>query len=164
MTEGRKDDTGKRRWQLLRKGCVHALEAVIKVLEYGAKKYGDENWKLVENAEVRYRDALDRHLADLDKGIVYDPDTEEHQYAHVATNALFLLELHEAKKAGLVPRTEVPEAPPLWRNNPGSDQGLPEFVDVQLRSGAVMTRVPASFLRWSVRGDAGDIIYWRHSA
>lgn len=161
MTEGRKDDTGKRRWQLLRKGCVHALEAVIKVLEYGAKKYGDDNWKLVEQAEVRYRDALDRHLADLDKGIIYDPDTGEHQYAHVATNALFLLELHEARKSQLKPAGR-------WIKNLGKEpagvMGCTAPIDLELRNGEIWRDRHPQGWRWEATGACGDIIYWRHSA
>lgn len=88
---GRKDDAGKLRWGLLRKSMTICLEAVIRVLMFGAGKYGDENWKLVSNPLVRYRDALDRHLAEIDKGIMVDPDTGEHHMTHVVTNALFLL-------------------------------------------------------------------------
>jgi len=88
---GRKDDQGKLRWGLLRKSMLLPLEAVIRVLMFGAKKYGDENWQLVDNPKVRYRDALDRHLAEIDRGVLVDPDTGENHYAHVATNALFLL-------------------------------------------------------------------------
>lgn len=98
---GRKDDAGKLRWGLLRKSMTVCLEAVIRVLMFGASKYGDENWKLVANPLVRYRDALDRHLAEIDKGIMVDPDTGEHHMTHVVTNALFLLWFylvgHEAK-------------------------------------------------------------------
>jgi len=94
LPAGRKDDQGKLRWGLLRKSLVICLEAVIRVLMFGAKKYGDENWQRVENPKVRYRDALDRHLAEIDKGVYFDEDTGEHHYAHVATNALFLLWFH----------------------------------------------------------------------
>lgn len=90
MSEGKKYDTGKAPWHLLRKGCVLALEGVIQVLGFGAAKYGEENWKLVDNAVVRYRDALDRHLAEIDKGNVLDAETGLPHIYHVATNALFM--------------------------------------------------------------------------
>ena len=38
---GRKDDAGKLRWSLI---PTQALEDVVKVLTYGARKYGDDNW------------------------------------------------------------------------------------------------------------------------
>lgn len=100
MSIGRKEDTGKLRWGLLRKSLVLPLEAVIRVLMYGARKYGDENWQRVESPLVRYRDALDRHLADIDRGVIVDSDTGENNYAHVATNALFLLWFHFTNAEG----------------------------------------------------------------
>src|SRR5690606_25306284 len=108
MSEGRKDDAGKLRWGLLRKSLVVCLEAVIRVLMFGAKKYGDENWQRVENPKVRYRGALDRHLAEVVQGVMVDPDTGEHHYAHVATNAVFLVwfnltHAHPKPKAKVVP-------------------------------------------------------------
>jgi hypothetical protein len=113
MTTGRKDDAGELRWGLLRKSLVLPLEAVIRVLMYGANKYGDDNWQWVDNPLVRYRDALDRHLADIDKGVIVDPDTGENNYAHVATNALFLLWFYLAadKPIGNQERRPEPEIP-----------------------------------------------------
>jgi hypothetical protein len=119
MSEGRKDDQGKLRWGLLRRGCVLALESIIRVLMYGAKKYGDDNWKAVEDAERRYRDALDRHLADIDRGVEIDKDTGEDNWAHVATNALFVLQLREARRAAEAPKVAhvaagQKKAEPAW--------------------------------------------------
>jgi len=119
MTTGRKDDAGKLRWGLLRKSLVLPLEAVIRVLMYGANKYGDDNWQQVENPLVRYRDALDRHLADIDKGVIVDPDTGENNYAHVATNALFLLWFYLAgNKAAQAPTAgdEVEYEYEVWQD------------------------------------------------
>jgi hypothetical protein len=116
---GRKDDNGKLRWYLLRRYLTPALESVLRVLSFGADKYGDGNWQHVQNAQTRYRDALDRHLAEIDKGITHDPDTGEHHLAHVATNALFLLELAERNtlkktpwSGGTCPGMSSPALPP----------------------------------------------------
>lgn len=103
---GKKYDNGKRQWHLLRKSCVKALESVLDVLGFGAAKYGEENWKKVDDAAVRYRDALDRHLAELDKGDTYDTETGLPHLAHVATNALFLLQLQ--LESGVRPSDGVP--------------------------------------------------------
>lgn len=100
---GIKLDHGKLRWDLLRAGCPLALEEVIRVLMFGAQKYDDHNWKLVEDGEKRYRNALDRHLAELDKGIPLDAETGLSHLAHVATNALFLLELAMAERPSPLP-------------------------------------------------------------
>lgn len=83
-------DDGKRLWHLL---PTAATEAVIEVLEYGAKKYGDNNWRtapfLTRNQIVN---SLKRHQAAIDKGELTDPESNLFHSAHVACNALFQLE------------------------------------------------------------------------
>lgn len=71
--QGRKDDSAKIRYSLLPVGTVNQ---VVQVLEFGSKKYADNNWQKVPNAKTRYYDAAMRHidawwngeLLDLDKG------------------------------------------------------------------------------------------------
>ncbi len=48
---GQKYDTGKPDYSLL---PFEALEQVVRVLDFGAAKYGRDNWKRVENARNRY--------------------------------------------------------------------------------------------------------------
>jgi Domain of unknown function (DUF5664) len=89
---GLKYDGGKPRWSLLMNGCALALQGVVAVLTFGAKKYAADSWQGVENAEERYRDALYRHLASIEQYGLLSVDDESgllHIY-HVATNALFL--------------------------------------------------------------------------
>ena len=52
---GQKYDEQKPRMSLLPKG---SLSAVIRVLEFGATKYQENNWKHVPDAKVRYYDAM----------------------------------------------------------------------------------------------------------
>lgn len=160
MTAGRKDDTGKLRWGLLRRSLVGPLESVIRVLMYGASKYGAENWQALENGETRYRDALDRHLAEIDKGVLVDPDTGEPHLAHVATNALFLLWLHQK---GQVSVGEI-----AWIRNSG-DQCAPPVdggvvVEVVLRNGEkIKDRAGAFTWRvWFRSPTSQDIMKWRY--
>lgn len=160
MTIGRKDDTGKLRWGLLRRSLVGPLESVIRVLMYGANKYGDDNWQAVENGKSRYRDALDRHLADIDKGILVDPDTGEPNMAHVATNALFLLWLHQKEQGG---SREIG-----WFLNDGSN-ALPAtcgvVVEVVLRDGGKLKGQARNF-DWNISQDqkrGTDIVKWRYA-
>lgn len=161
MSEGRKDDKGKLRWQLLRKGCVHALEGVIRVLMYGAGKYGDDNWKSVADAERRYRDALDRHLADIDKGIEIDPDTGEDNWFHVATNALFVAELRAAKREAA--KGKVCSVGALWRrHDPYKGSPLENPLAQMPAEAKGLSRV-----EFKLRGDPGHInnsdpraLYW----
>lgn len=93
---GLKYDADKLKWSLLRVGCTRALQGVIRVLMFGAKKYKAHSWKTVPNGEERYRDALDRHLSEIDIHGPYSTDEEsgELHWHHIACNALFLAELH----------------------------------------------------------------------
>lgn len=88
-TEGRKDDGGKYRHSLVPKGV---LKEVIAVLMWGAKKYGDENWKTVSNFKERYYNALRRHIdAWWEDGITNDHETGQHHLAHAICCCLFLI-------------------------------------------------------------------------
>lgn len=92
---GLKHDGGKPRWSLLMRGCADALQAVVRVLTFGAQKYADDSWQGVQNGQQRYRDALYRHMNAIERGELVDDESGESHWAHVATNALFLYELHK---------------------------------------------------------------------
>ena len=86
---GRKYDNGKLRWDLL---PWNEVEEIVKVVTYGANKYGDNNWKELENAKRRYSAALIRHfVAWYAKGEKLDSESGLHHLAHLACNTLFLL-------------------------------------------------------------------------
>jgi hypothetical protein len=84
----KKFDGGKLRYSLLPIGCV---ESVVQVLEYGANKYGANNWQGLENFEDRYYDALMRHLAAYRAGEQCDHESGLPHLAHAACNVVFLL-------------------------------------------------------------------------
>lgn len=75
-----------------------ALEAVSEVGTFGAKKYARSSWKGVENASVRYEDALYRHAY---KSSYEDRDEESGllHLAHLAWNALAILQLRLEEEA-----------------------------------------------------------------
>lgn len=85
---GVKADTGKLRHSLLPQGT---LDEVLKVLEFGAKKYAVDNWQRVEDAETRYYDAAHRHLAAYWNGESTDPESKQHHLAHAICCAMFLM-------------------------------------------------------------------------
>ncbi len=89
---GRKDDQGKARLDLL---PFRALERVARVLEYGATKYGEDNWRTVEHAERRYVAAALRHLFAFARGERRDADSGEPHLAHAAACVLFLLDSND---------------------------------------------------------------------
>lgn len=89
MTKGIKFDQEKPDYSLLPYG---ALDEVVKVLTYGAKKYSRDNWKHVE--EVRYQAASMRHFSSYMQGEEIDPESNIHHLAHMACSILFLLQKH----------------------------------------------------------------------
>lgn len=87
--DGRKDDAGKARWDLL---PFRALLDVIRVLEHGAIEYGPNNWRNVAQAKIRYFNAAIRHLVARFRGELLDPKSGLPHLAHAACNCLFLAE------------------------------------------------------------------------
>lgn len=85
--EGRKDDKDKLDWTLL---PIEPLEDVVRVLEFGAKKYARDNWRKVDNAHRRYIAAALRHIVAYQKGEVNDPESGQPHLAHAACCLLFL--------------------------------------------------------------------------
>jgi len=87
MTEtlGVKYDQGKLRWTLL---PWRTLKGVVEILEMGARKYAEDNWKHVE--PQRYKDAALRHLTDWLSGEKVDPESGKSHLYHCICCLLFL--------------------------------------------------------------------------
>lgn len=85
--DAKKNDDGKLRADLL---PVDALREVIKILGYGANKYGDNNWKHGLE-QKRIIAALLRHMFEIMDGKLVDDESQLMHSAHVACNALFLV-------------------------------------------------------------------------
>lgn len=92
-TEGVKYDTGKLRWSLL---PFDGLVSILKVLEFGAKKYSPRNWELGMDWDRPF-DACLRHLTawwcreDSGKGPSRDADTGYSHLWHAGCCILFLI-------------------------------------------------------------------------
>ena len=67
-----------------------ALDEVVKVLTYGAKKYDRHNWQHVD--DIRYQAALMRHFSAYMQGERNDPESDINHLAHLACSVLFLLQ------------------------------------------------------------------------
>jgi hypothetical protein len=87
-TEGRKFDQDKLDWSLL---PWDSVEQVVEVLMFGAKKYGEDNWRDVPNAQRRYWSAAQRHMVAHLKGEACDDESGLPHLAHAACCVLFLL-------------------------------------------------------------------------
>lgn len=88
-TPGRKDDDGKRDYTLI---PFAGLDVIAQVLEHGAKRYGAENWRAVDDAPARYLKAMARHVFARLRGEINDPDSGLPHLAHAACCILFMLE------------------------------------------------------------------------
>lgn len=88
-----KADVGKPRWSLLMGAAGLALLEIIKVLEFGAKKYSPGGWQKVPGGYGRYKDALYRHLHSIEENgpLATDPETGLLEWAHVGCNVVFLI-------------------------------------------------------------------------
>jgi len=78
-------------------GVHAALDGVMKVLEFGAKKYAKDSWRTVPDAVDRYYSAAWRHLERIEEpGCTMAAKDDEsglpHEY-HLLCNLLFLLDL-----------------------------------------------------------------------
>ena len=94
---GMKFDAGKPMAGLMVSDFANALLAVSEVTTFGAKKYAPRSWMTVPNARDRYNDALHRHLLMAAAGEKQDQESKLLHAAHVAWNALALLELEIRK-------------------------------------------------------------------
>lgn len=88
MNEGKKYDDDKPRYDLVAWGV---MDDVAKVLGYGAKKYGDHNWRMVDRLEDRYFAAAMRHMSAYRQGQKCDPETGINHLAHAMCSLMFLL-------------------------------------------------------------------------
>lgn len=84
-----KFDQDKIDWMIL---PYDALEEIVKVMEFGAKKYARGNFASGEGLEyTRVLNSLMRHILAFSRGEDLDPETGISHMAHAGCNILFLL-------------------------------------------------------------------------
>ena len=88
MTEGKKFDTDKLDYSLM---PWRAIDEVVKVLMFGAKKYGVNNWKQVTDAKRRYLSAAYRHINAYAEGNQNDDESGFKHLAHAMCCLIFIL-------------------------------------------------------------------------
>ena len=95
MSEGRKDDDGKLRWDLL---PLNLIEKVVEIYTFGAEKYGPNTWQNLEDGYNRYKAAMFRHLMEFEKGNVIDDESGKEHLAHMVWNAIAMMHFAEKKQ------------------------------------------------------------------
>lgn len=86
MEQGSRYNEGKLRWSLV---SWKALEPMVQVLMFGAKKYDSWNWsKGLKYTEIC--DSLQRHLNAFLQGEDNDPESKLAHIGHILCNAMFL--------------------------------------------------------------------------
>lgn len=86
-SDASKDDDGKPRWTLM---PWDALREVVRVLMYGAERYGRNNW--VKGMDhTRLTDAAIRHIISWQQGEDCDRESGLHHLAHAACGLLFVV-------------------------------------------------------------------------
>lgn len=85
--EGKKFDNGKAPWDLL---PFDAVEQIVRVLEFGAGKYGAYNWSKGMDHSRLFAAAM-RHLTAHWRGENADPETGLSHLAHAGCCLLFLI-------------------------------------------------------------------------
>ena len=78
-------NSDKLKWSLVH---FKSLEPLVRVLEFGAKKYAPENWKKgLDKKEIL--ESMMRHLAALMDGESCDSESGIHHMGHIQCNAMF---------------------------------------------------------------------------
>jgi len=94
MTAIRHND-GKLQWSLV---DFDSLEDMVRVLEYGAKKYSRDNWKKGLKTNEIF-ESLMRHMVAYMRGEDIDPESGLPHTGHILCNAMFLSYMNRCKPA-----------------------------------------------------------------
>lgn len=88
--ESQKNDIieGKLRWDLL---PLSLIKEVVKIFDFGARKYSPNTWQNLENGYNRYKAAMFRHIEAYESGQTLDQESNLPHLAHAAWNALAML-------------------------------------------------------------------------
>lgn len=100
--EGRKDDSGKPRYDLL---PPELLDGVARVLTFGADKYGERNWEKGMRWGRPFA-ALMRHMWAWWRGEACDPETGMSHLWHAGCCVAFLM-TYEQRRIGTDDRAEI---------------------------------------------------------
>lgn len=100
---------GKLKWSLV---SWKALEPMVRVLMFGAKKYSPDNWKKGLNYKELCESLL-RHVYAFMEGEDFDPESKIEHVGHILCNAMFLSFMFLFRKPFDNRTTEKEAAKPL---------------------------------------------------
>ena len=95
MSEGKKYDEGKLRWNLL---PIEIVEKIVEVYEFGANKYGENTWQNLSGGQERCYAALLRHLCSWRKGDKIDDESGLNHLQHCIWNLMAMLHFEPENK------------------------------------------------------------------
>lgn len=119
-----RDNKNKPRWSLLH---FKSLEPMIRVLEYGAKKYSEGNY-LKGHIPKEVLDSLMRHTTALMDGEINDPESGLPHIGFIQCNAMFYEYSTQKIKSESTPTTPI-FIDSFQRTFPGSDKIVFELTD-----------------------------------
>lgn len=94
MKKAKRFNKGKPKWSFV---DFESLEPLVKVLEYGAKKYSKNNWKKGTTTEETCESLL-RHTFAFLSGEDNDKESGLSHIGHIQANAMFLAYVMKHKK------------------------------------------------------------------
>jgi len=113
---------GKPQWSLVDFSC---FEDMVRVLEFGTKKYDRDNWK--KGLPMRAQcESMMRHLIALMNGEVNDPETGLPHWSHIQCNTMFMDHTmkHHHEKFNDLPTIGVPGPDTSIKNGSSGDPVL----------------------------------------
>lgn len=111
---GQRFNAGKPQWNLV---DLPSFEPMVRVLEYGAKKYAPHNWKKGLPITEIY-DSLQRHLIAFMGGEDNDPESGLPHIGHIQCNIMFMAYMFKNKAQQFDDRHKEPsfEGYKIWAN------------------------------------------------
>lgn len=82
----------KPRWDLM---PLEIVEEIVKCLNFGVTKYGENTWQNIPNAKKRYLAAALRHLTKYQSGKTIDIESGLNHLSHCAINIIFIMWLEK---------------------------------------------------------------------
>ena len=120
--EFKKADEGKLDWSLF---PFDGAEGIVRILMFGANKYGRNNWRggaHDEEAKRRLFAGILRHLTAMQRGQIYDPESGQAHVYHAACGCLFLASFEAMSRTSQTSGSStVHSAPPPGSQSAGWD-------------------------------------------